>query len=104
MRPCTCHRDDRPPFPCAQKYALRDCLAVALQEGYAEDVRGMIRCNDLVPLGYPQAYALAQQILAEKGWVYLITVDAWLSPAALERYKRGDPPVFTAEDFRCPAP
>lgn len=27
-RPCTCHPDDNPPVPCAQKYALTDCLAV----------------------------------------------------------------------------
>jgi hypothetical protein len=26
-RPCTCHPNDNPPFPCARKYALRECLA-----------------------------------------------------------------------------
>lgn len=25
-KPCTCHPDDNPPVPCAQKYALTDCL------------------------------------------------------------------------------
>jgi len=24
-RPCTCHPDDNPPIPCAQKYALSEC-------------------------------------------------------------------------------
>lgn len=24
-RPCTCHPNDNPPFPCARKYALSDC-------------------------------------------------------------------------------
>lgn len=27
--PCTCHPDDNPPVPCAKRYALSDCLAVA---------------------------------------------------------------------------
>lgn len=26
-RPCTCHQDDNPPVPCAQKYALAECRA-----------------------------------------------------------------------------
>jgi hypothetical protein len=26
-RPCTCHPDDNPPRPCAQKYALSECRA-----------------------------------------------------------------------------
>ncbi len=26
-RPCTCHPDDNPPVPCAQKYALSECKA-----------------------------------------------------------------------------
>lgn len=26
-RPCTCHPDDNPPVPCAQKYALNECRA-----------------------------------------------------------------------------
>src|SRR5580698_5196997 len=26
-RPCTCHPDDNPPVPCAQKYALTECRA-----------------------------------------------------------------------------
>jgi len=29
---CTCHPDDKPPIPCAQKFALKDCrLAAALE-------------------------------------------------------------------------
>lgn len=24
-RPCTCHPDDNPPMPCAQRYALTEC-------------------------------------------------------------------------------
>ena len=28
-RPCTCHPDDRPPVPCAEKYAYRDCVAAS---------------------------------------------------------------------------
>ena len=28
--PCTCHPDDNPPQPCAQRYALGDCRAAAL--------------------------------------------------------------------------
>lgn len=27
VRPCTCHPDDNPPIPCAQKYALSECKA-----------------------------------------------------------------------------
>lgn len=29
-RRCTCHPDDKPPMPCAQKYALRECRLAAL--------------------------------------------------------------------------
>ncbi len=28
-RACTCHPDDNPPVPCAQKYALSECRAAA---------------------------------------------------------------------------
>ncbi len=28
-RPCTCHPDDNPPVPCAQKYALNECRAAS---------------------------------------------------------------------------
>lgn len=31
-RPCTCHPDDKPPVPCAQKYALAECRVEALAE------------------------------------------------------------------------
>lgn len=24
-RPCTCHPDDKPPVPCAHRYALSEC-------------------------------------------------------------------------------
>jgi hypothetical protein len=44
--PCTCHPDDNPPVPCAQKYALSQCLltepqarATADAELLAEAVR-----------------------------------------------------------------
>lgn len=29
MRVCTCHPDDKPPQPCVQKYALKECRRVA---------------------------------------------------------------------------
>lgn len=29
-RQCTCHPDDKPPVPCAQKYALTHCRAADL--------------------------------------------------------------------------
>lgn len=29
QRPCTCHPDDNPPVPCAQKYALNECRAAS---------------------------------------------------------------------------
>lgn len=41
MRGCTCHPDDNPPVPCAQRYALSECRAASHQtdvmvpEGYA---------------------------------------------------------------------
>ena len=28
-RQCTCHPDDNPPVPCAQKYALSECRAAS---------------------------------------------------------------------------
>lgn len=28
-KPCTCHPDDNPPVPCAQKYALSECRKAA---------------------------------------------------------------------------
>ena len=30
-RPCTCHPDDHPPVPCAEQYALQECLQLAAQ-------------------------------------------------------------------------
>jgi hypothetical protein len=27
--PCTCHPDDNPPVPCAQRYAYSECVAHA---------------------------------------------------------------------------
>jgi hypothetical protein len=39
-RACTCHPDDKPPTPCARKYALRDCRIadVARRLHFAADV------------------------------------------------------------------
>ena len=34
-RPCTCHPDDNPPQPCAQRYALTECKALAQPEAEA---------------------------------------------------------------------
>ncbi len=31
-KPCTCHPDDNPPHPCAQKYALSECRAAAAEQ------------------------------------------------------------------------
>ena len=28
-RPCTCHPDDNPPMPCAERYALSECKAAS---------------------------------------------------------------------------
>jgi len=38
-RRCTCHPDDNPPEPCAQKHALRDCriAGVARRLRYVAD-------------------------------------------------------------------
>lgn len=32
-RPCTCHPDDNPPSPCAERYALSDCRRTSKAEG-----------------------------------------------------------------------
>lgn len=31
-RSCTCHPDDNPPVPCAEKYALTECREAAARE------------------------------------------------------------------------
>lgn len=36
-RPCTCHPDDNPPVPCAQKYALNECRATRSGPDEARD-------------------------------------------------------------------
>lgn len=40
-RPCTCHPDDNPPVPCAQKYALNECRAV-----HGEPTEAQIKARD----------------------------------------------------------
>ena len=35
-RPCTCHPDDKPPVPCAKKYALSECKESARKTPNAE--------------------------------------------------------------------
>ena len=42
-RPCTCHPDDNPPQPCAQRYALTECKALAQPETTADPVMWMNR-------------------------------------------------------------
>lgn len=42
-RPCTCHPDDNPPQPCAQRYALTECKALAQPETAAEPVAWLNR-------------------------------------------------------------
>ena len=42
-RPCTCHPDDNPPQPCAQRYALTECKALAQPETTAEPVAWLNR-------------------------------------------------------------
>jgi hypothetical protein len=37
-RPCTCHPDDNPPVPCAQKYALNECKAAVREPTEAQIV------------------------------------------------------------------
>lgn len=44
-RPCTCHPDDNPPKPCAQKYSLNECRADADTAGALTDVR-VVECMD----------------------------------------------------------
>ena len=43
-RPCTCHPDDNPPQPCAQRYALTECKALAQPET-AEPVAWAVMCD-----------------------------------------------------------
>jgi hypothetical protein len=38
-RPCTCHPGDNPPNPCAKRYALTECKAVAAAKTNAERQR-----------------------------------------------------------------
>lgn len=39
MKSCTCHPDDKPPVPCAQRYALADCRKAAREQAIDEAVR-----------------------------------------------------------------
>ena len=40
MQPCTCHPDDKPPVPCARKYALTECrIADAFLRGRIAGLR-----------------------------------------------------------------
>ncbi len=55
-RPCTCHPDDNPPVPCAQKYALNECRAaaqpkstVSFDDASVQRVYGIL-CSEDVPL------------------------------------------------------
>ena len=44
-RSCTCHPDDKPPIPCAQKYALGECRthAAAYRRGYDDALNDCLR-------------------------------------------------------------
>lgn len=56
-RSCTCHPDDKPPSPCARKFALRDCRIadIARRIRYAADMVG----DDELP---QQIHALAREL------------------------------------------
>ena len=41
-RQCTCHPDDKPPVPCEQSYAFRDC-ADAAEERYLRETLAMLQ-------------------------------------------------------------
>ena len=47
--PCTCHPDDNPPQPCAQRYALGDCRAAALKPLAEFGVRELARAAGISP-------------------------------------------------------
>lgn len=44
-RPCTCHPDDNPPSPCAERYAYSECVAAA-SPASSDDGRCPRPCND----------------------------------------------------------
>lgn len=36
FKKCTCHPDDRPPYPCPQKFAYSECVAASSQQSLTE--------------------------------------------------------------------
>ncbi len=42
LRPCTCHPDDKPPVPCARKFAYTDCVLSAAME---EKILGLMHLS-----------------------------------------------------------
>lgn len=47
-RPCTCHPDDNPPQPCAQRYALTECKALAQPEAAQPGAWAVMCDGDIV--------------------------------------------------------
>lgn len=44
-RPCTCHPDDKPPVPCAKKYALSDCR-LAEKDARIAELEELVKSRD----------------------------------------------------------
>lgn len=71
-KPCTCHPDDNPPVPCAQKYALGECRRADAEKDAAltdDDIRRIFMANGFtIKEGQsdlkPYVYAAARAILA----------------------------------------
>ena len=50
-RPCTCHPDDSPPNPCAERYALAECRAAAQAET-AQAAPAWCQCPACAPVAH----------------------------------------------------
>ena len=43
VRPCTCHPDDNPPYPCAKKYVLEECMDEMLHRAWEERMLELVK-------------------------------------------------------------
>lgn len=89
-KPCTCHPDDSPPFPCPRKYALSECRAAAPPAVQSEPtdrckhgIRFPHECNDcLYEAPAVQAEPVAWLKNAAEAWADDnddLSADAWRS-------------------------
>lgn len=100
-RPCTCHPQDNPPSPCAEKYALSECRIAALKaenERLRKALKGVAGYSTMRFRDWDAEFPELSKAIAKKPMSQYASIFARHASAALKAQPSDAKPIDQTDD------